>query len=252
MAVFLGPVTFTEREIPDTIPFGGRQSLAIHKNLGGQRTVDAMGPDPAPIRWSGLFFGPTASERARLCDGLKDTGAEVRLAWGSFNYLVVISDFHAVYKHEWEVHYHIAVEISTTEETTPIGPLEQIIQQDWTSALAVPGLSSAITGAISTAQTAIGNVAAAQPYGSLSNASLASLQPAITSAEAAYEAVDGELTTTENSILGINMDAAQGNSVIDGFNAFMSEASNAAYAANLRVARAYIGRIVGNLTTLGG
>jgi hypothetical protein len=41
------------REVPDIIPFGGHQRPAIHNQLGGKRVIDAMGPDPTAIHWSG-------------------------------------------------------------------------------------------------------------------------------------------------------------------------------------------------------
>lgn len=252
MPVILGPVTFTDREIPDVMPFGGKQSMAVHRNLGGKRMVDIMGPNPDPIKWQGLFFGPTASQRARLLDALKDTGAELRLSWGSFNFLVVIEHFNALYKHEWEVRYEISVIISQIAAITPYPALEQIIKSDWVAAAAVPGLPNSALQAIAAAQKLIDGIAATLPNGQLANASLSALAPAIAAAEGAYNTVDGLMAATEANILGINLDAGSGASVLDGFNSFLAEASNAATASNLRVARSYLGRIVGNLTTLGG
>lgn len=252
MTVSLGPVTFSDREVPDVIPFGGKQAMAIHKNLGGRRTVDVMGPDPDPIQWRGLFFGKTASQRARLLDALRETGAELRLSWGSFNYRVVISHFRAVYKHEWEVQYEITVEVSTPAAITPFRVLEKIIKQDWGVAKSTPGLPLAIIELLIDAQSKVDSVALAQPNGLLENASLSALTPAIAAAESAYFAVDDLLKTTEVAIQGVSLDEPNGNSVVESFTAFQIEANNAAFGSNLRTARAYIGRIVGNLTTLGG
>lgn len=234
------------------IPFGSKQAMAIHKNLGGKRTVDMMGPDPDPIKWTGLFYGPTASQRVRLLEALKDTGVELRLSWGSFNYLVVISHFVAAYKHEWEIHYEITVEISTTASVTPFPVLEKILNSSWAAALAVPGLSGEALSAITTAQTAVNAVAQLQPNGVLSNAGLVALSPAIAAAVSGFNAVDGLLRSAQSGIAGIDLDVARGNSTLEGFNIFQSEASAIAAASSLLTARGYLGNIVGNLTSLGG
>lgn len=250
--VVLGPVTFTDREVPDKMPFGGKQAMAVHKLLGGQRVIDIMGPDPDPIKWSGLFYGPNASNRARLLDALKDTGAQIRLTWGTFAYNVVISHFAGEYKHEWEVHYEIEVIIADKTAVLPLPALESLIERDWGATTAIPGLPDSVLSAIGLARVAIQDVKNASVNGDLANASLASLLPAIAAVENAYNAVDAELKKTQSSIQGISLDVGQGNTTLEGFNAFQTEASNAAYASNLLIARAYTGRIVGNLTTLGG
>ena len=64
----LGPVVFRDFEVPERINLGGRQRLAVHMLPGGGRVVDAMGPDDAPIRWSGTFSGVDAAERVRMLE----------------------------------------------------------------------------------------------------------------------------------------------------------------------------------------
>ena len=70
----LGPVAFAGFEIPSSITLGGRQRLAIHKLPGGLRIIDALGPDPADLAWSGIFTGPDAADRARLLDAMRVGG----------------------------------------------------------------------------------------------------------------------------------------------------------------------------------
>jgi len=111
VGLILGSIQFMDREIPDHINFGGKQMLAVHKNIGGSRVIDAMGPDPDDIKWAGKFYsfnGPSeAASRARACDSLRQSGRQVWLTWGSFSYLVVVRHFEANYKHEWEIPYQI-------------------------------------------------------------------------------------------------------------------------------------------------
>lgn len=135
MAVLLGSIIFQRREIPDIMPWGGAHHLVIHKLVGGTRVIDAMGPDPRPIEWRGLFLGPTATQRARICDAMKDSGAEIPLSWGSFYEPVVISHFHADYKHEWEVHYQIACELVTNTSGGGLFSLDNDILGDISIAL---------------------------------------------------------------------------------------------------------------------
>ena len=39
----LGDFQFQQQEIPESIPFGGEQALAVHRLVGGVKVVDAMG-----------------------------------------------------------------------------------------------------------------------------------------------------------------------------------------------------------------
>ena len=116
---------------------GRAHHLVIHKLVGGTRVIDAMGPDPRPIEWHGLFFGPTATVRARTVDAMKDSGAAIPLSWGSFYDTVVISQFVAEYKHEWEVRYHIAVELVTSTSGQGAISLDTSVLNDINSALAL-------------------------------------------------------------------------------------------------------------------
>ena len=85
----LGPVAFAGFELPSSITIGGHQRLAIHRLPGGLRIIDALGPDPADIAFSGIFTGPDAADRARLLDALRVAGAALPLAWDAFMYTVV-------------------------------------------------------------------------------------------------------------------------------------------------------------------
>jgi hypothetical protein len=251
-SVLLGPVVFTRREVPDIMPWGGKQQLAIHKQLGGRRVIDAMGPDPKPISWHGLFFGPTASTRARTVDALKDAGGQVGLVWGSFAYVVVISEFEADYKHEWEVAYKITCEVVAQGPPGPTPPLDTWLTQELAFLANVAAIPPATQTLITATQTAINTIAQAQPNKQIANASLAQIQPAIVAAEAAYNSLLAAQQSADSSVTGINLDAITGASTLDGIEAFADEQGNVSLDSDLTTALGYMGQVVGNLTTAAG
>jgi hypothetical protein len=89
----LGPITFADFSIPELMPAGGSQVLKVHQLIGGQRVVDAMGPDNRTIAWKGLFWGDNALEQAQQVDALRVLGQPLGLSWGWGSYTVVIESF---------------------------------------------------------------------------------------------------------------------------------------------------------------
>lgn len=256
--VLLGNIQFAEREVPDTIKFGAKQMLAVHKVMGGNRTIDAIGPDPEPISWSGLFLGESASVRARMCDELAKSGEEVNLFWGTFSFIVVVSDFQAIYKHEWEVRYTIHC-VVVSDPPTPQPSIDTFIDGDFTQifniANATPGvpatpgsvtIPASFVTALNTAQSTITTAVGTNP--SLSDLSLAQLQNPINATETAFSTISVGSGTPS----GISLDAITGASTLDGITSFVAEAKAVAEESDVKIALGYLGRIVSNLTTLGG
>ena len=93
----LGNVIFYGFELPETIKWGGEQTLTIHKFAGGIRVIDAMGRDDADLSWSGRFRGKNAVNRARLLDQVRISGSLISLAWDQFVYEVIVKSFTADY-----------------------------------------------------------------------------------------------------------------------------------------------------------
>lgn len=112
------PFVFTGAEVPENISIGGQQLLNNQKKLGGRRTVDSMGPDDAPLQWSGLFLYQSAVSRARYIDSLRRTGVVCTLAWDEFRYKVKISEFVADYIKKFRIPYRI--ECTVVEDETAI------------------------------------------------------------------------------------------------------------------------------------
>ncbi len=168
--LLLGPVTFHGFELPARISFGGAQRLAVHRLPGGARVIDAMGPDEAPIVWSGAFAGADAADRARLLDLLRAGGLPLPLAWDAFAYLVVIARFEAQYEHPNWVPYRIECMVLLDEAQVIVAgaaTLASVVLSDVAlaggmldtagaqAALAVPGAATLGTGAYGGAVTAV-------------------------------------------------------------------------------------------------
>jgi len=106
----LGDIEFTGVEMPERIPWGTNQQLAVQKLTGGKRTVDGMGVDYDPIEWSGWFFGPDAEIRAKAVDAMVN-GVPQTLAWSSFSYQVVVRQFKPVFERFYQIPYRITLEV---------------------------------------------------------------------------------------------------------------------------------------------
>ena len=106
--VKLKDVTFSYLEVPEQIPFGGSQALVVHQLVGGARVVDAMGADSMPLEWSGMFYGPTALDRARYVDLLRIQGLPIPLTWSELNYTVIVKTFQANYQRFYKIPYTIS------------------------------------------------------------------------------------------------------------------------------------------------
>ena len=113
--LLLGPIAFQDFEIPETLAFGGAQSLTVHRLPGGARIIDAMGRDDAELHWSGTFSGPYASDRARALDLLRAEGLPLALTWDAFFYTVVIASFEAEYSRATWIPYRLACTVLADE-----------------------------------------------------------------------------------------------------------------------------------------
>lgn len=115
----LGDFEFSNMEIPESIPLGGDQRLAIHKYPGGARKVQAMGADNEPLQWSGLFLGGNALERAKYLDFLRVQGAALPLTFFDSTYTVVIAKFRFVAERYYKVPYTISLEV-VSDDSQPV------------------------------------------------------------------------------------------------------------------------------------
>ena len=94
----IGPITLNDFEVPESVVFGGRYRLAVHKSAYGTRVIDSLGPDENDIQFQGIFSGPQAEDRARALNELRLSGEPIWLSWNSFQYKVIISKFSLTYR----------------------------------------------------------------------------------------------------------------------------------------------------------
>lgn len=123
MQVQLGDFIFKDLEVPESLPFGGEQALVIHKLIGGDRQIDAMGRDEAPIEWGGWLMGQDAQTRALYLDGLRVAGQPLLLTWAQWRYLVVIRRFEADFQFIGRIRYRIVCEVAENQSLPTGSPL---------------------------------------------------------------------------------------------------------------------------------
>lgn len=199
----LGGVVFQGFEIPESINSGGEQMLVVHKQPGGTRTIDAMGPDDDAISWSGRFRGSSAEQRALLLDFMRRAGQTVLLTYSLHIYQVVIRKFTANFQQPFEIPYSISCEVLVDETqalaTAAIGLLDSLAS----SLVSAAGLSdlipnSTINAAVTGIGTALSNYQAGVPNttnalsgvtAAASGPLLGSLNSSIAGAQTATQAV---------------------------------------------------------------
>jgi hypothetical protein len=113
MALILGGFIFTDYAIPEKVPQGGEHNLVVHKLIGGQRVVDAMGPDDSDISWHGRFQGPAALGNTLALDGLRKAGTQVPLIVDSQFYTVAVQKFEWDYERFYQILYRITCLVVT-------------------------------------------------------------------------------------------------------------------------------------------
>lgn len=209
----LGGVVFADFEIPEAINFGGAQALAVHQLPGGNRVIDAMGPDDADIRWSGRFRGSTAEERALLLDYMRRAGQQVLLTWSLQRFQVVIREFTANFQQAYEIPYSITCTVVLNETmaiaTAGVGLIESLAS-DLASAVGLGGVinHAGINTAIQGVTTAFTNYRAGVPNttnaiaGSTAAAEAPLLSTLQTSIAGAQTATKQAITATTISTTG--------------------------------------------------
>ena len=218
----LGPVAFAGFELPSSITFGGRQRLAIHRLPGGVRIIDALGPDPADLAFSGIFTGPDAADRARLLDTLRMVGQALPLAWDAFLYTVIVERFEADYRSPWWVPYRISCSVLRDEAAVLVATLTSLD----------PALAADLLAAGSVATAAA--VAVAAPNATI--AGTAAYAAAQASLAATLAALDTQAAATAPSLASDDLPTA---------------ANAAGMLAQISASRAYAARASSNLAASG-
>lgn len=165
-ATGLAPFTFKGVEVPQSIPFGGEQHLAVHELIGGSRVIDALGRADRPIEWSGWFIGPDATDRAQMLDAIRVSGAQQKLTWNVYAYTVIVRSFTAEYHRFYQIPYRISFEVLADLTKPILDPISVPIDQQMAAdAILAAQVAAAIANqtliaAISAIQTALGLITA--------------------------------------------------------------------------------------------
>lgn len=160
----LGDITLAGFEVPESLPFGGEQSLTVHELIGGERVVDAMGRSDMPMEWSGHFMGATALDRALYLNTQRVLGQPLVLSWSQMRFLVVIQKFEAHYQLKNRIPYSISC-VVVADQVTPtaaglVPDIDDQMNGDMDSANALGGLidDGPLSGLLGTLGTAISAV----------------------------------------------------------------------------------------------
>lgn len=236
--LLLGPVALRDFEVPELVAYGGKQTLAIHKLLGGARVVDALGRDDANIAFRGTFSGGDATERARALDNLRVLGQPLALIWDVFCFTVLIADFEAEFRSPWWIPFRVSCAVIQDESweavLAPVSLLESL-----TGDLALAAAAATQAGFDLSPQQAALTVPDAAIQGSSAYASArASLAAGCSGLAGGRDAAGFAL---ETSVLGLQ------NTPSDWAGAMAGIEGSAMRAAVLQQANAYAGRAAVNL-----
>lgn len=175
----LGDFQFQQQEIPESIPFGGEQALAVHRLVGGVKVVDAMGGFTRPISWSGWLLGESALVRARQLDMMREAGEPQQLTWSELDFVVVIRDFRADFQRFYQIPYTITCEVVQDLTLSTAG-------------LGEPGIDDLISGDLGTASGLMSSISDST-LGSLFSSVQSAIQGVSSFANAAQSTLNGVL-----------------------------------------------------------
>ncbi|HYA07480.1 MAG TPA: hypothetical protein VEF90_16465 [Xanthobacteraceae bacterium] len=204
--VILGGFVFLDHEIPDKIPFGGKQAHKIHEMVGDQRVVDAMGPSPDNISWSGRFRGAEAIARAQTLDAMRIAGAAVQLSWLGLFYTVLIVDFRGETEKFYEVPYTITcvvVDDPSADDGGVVASLDSLVGGDLSTAA---GILAAGTPDVASALSGLSAAVSAIPQ--LQGASAATLARVLLAAQSAENAISADMTANDPALNAASPDGA--------------------------------------------
>ena len=238
--LLLGPVVFTDFEVPCGINFGGKQRMAVHRLPGGARVIDVLGRDDTDISFSGIFCGDNATLRARLLDEMRALGALLPLTWDVFFYTVVISQFQADYATSNWIPYKITCTVLRDEA------------------------SALIEGALSLAASVLSDIGTAVTRAASGGVDISALPSAMTDPSstvrdtAAYGTAQSGLAGAQASLGGAinDVETTLPATTITGPGTAASGVANLTSAvgasqqlSQLTLAQAYVGRAATNLAT---
>ena len=198
-AVTLGPFTFDDTEVPQKIPYGGQQILAVQKMIGGARQINTLGSDPRDIQWTGTMRSADRADRAAMLVQMMASGKSFPLVWGEECLQVVIRSFQPVTQ-AFFVTYTIVccvVPIQTASQTP------NLLTSMADDAMQAVGLSPsdlpAVTSAVGQVQSAVAAAAVLAPGSATFNSILNATGAAQAALTGAQQAANGNLLGLVNA-----------------------------------------------------
>lgn len=134
----LGGVVFNDFPFatPDAINEGSGQLIAEQKLIGGDRVLDAMGPDPEPIEWTGRWRDASAVGNDQLMVAMAEAGAAVPCTWNGYFFTVLIERYKSKYESYREIVYTVKLcVLPNNGGSLGSTSLDDIVGQDLSTAL---------------------------------------------------------------------------------------------------------------------
>ena len=201
-ALKLGSFQFKDLEIPEALPFGGTQKLAVHELVGGTRVIHSMGDFERPIEWSGWLLGEDALSRARELDNLRIGGQRLLLQWSELYYWVVVREFNADFQRAYKIPYKISCEVSSTAAKPQSSDVQSIDGQIKSDAAALADMASVVgdgtlSSLINSANSTITTVA------SFANAAQSTLSNVLQQVTAVRDRAQALMTSANNQLMTV-------------------------------------------------
>jgi hypothetical protein len=238
-SVSIGGINLSGPELPPSMPYPVSQELVVKKLPGGGKVVDAMGAYDGVITWSGRFDGSMAVSRVDAMLDIVRAAAVVTLQWGSESRQVVVSEFTPHWgSRGMMIAYEITCEVLPSVQAAAAPTMLSSLSLDIGNALGVPNITSDVSSALSTAQSAL-PVLAVLTKGSTTYQTLSSAVGSAQSVASSVQALAG-LTIT-------GAPASSGGSLFGSASNLLSVSSAMQVEASSTEALSYLGRAVKNL-----
>jgi hypothetical protein len=202
-SLMLGSFEFLDTEIPAELRLGGDQTLAIHRFIGGGKSVQPMGCDDKAPAWTGIFRGSEASTRAQYIDGLRIAGNSLLLTWDAFSYNVVIKNFEFSIQQINHIPFSITLEVvknNTSPVTNDPGySIDDLLNDDMNTVTTLSDSINdpSITSSVSALQSVMNGIS------SFAKAANSVIQSIVQPIEAAQKAVEQVQAQVQNTLMNI-------------------------------------------------
>jgi len=246
------PFTFTRYEVPEKIPFGGDQSVAVHQLIGGRRVVDSMGRSDMPLEWSGLFLGENALQRARYLDYLRKQGRACQLTWSELDYKIVIQSFKADFERFYKLPYHITC-IVVRDESDPVKSAPDSIDQAIGDDLATANQLSAeindgpLSSVMSTLDSAVSSV---QSFAGAVQSTINTVMTPIAAVQSRVQALIGTVGNTVQNVTTLG-GILPNNPIAQQASSLLGQATAMNQLPQLYQLQSVLGRMSGNISNIG-